>query len=184
MRTLVSLLFVSAFALVVQGPAHGQDKTSPGAEKNTGEAAARLGFEIARNSPLEIKSKELELMPDQGGQRRVVFKGGVRATQADMSLSCDWAEAVYQKTGSGQPDRITAGGNVRIVQGANTALCHKAVLDNLACTALCKGGMARAVLQRGDDVVEADEIFFDLCEGLVRASGGATVRVKGETASE
>ena len=42
----------------------------------------------------------------------------------------------------------------------------------------------RASLHRGEDVIEADEIFFDLCKGLVKARGGASVRVRGETAAE
>ena len=64
------------------------------------------------------------------------------------------------------------------------AAFDEAVFDNVACTAKCKGASTRAVLQRGDDVIEADDIFFDLCKGLVHARGRATVSVKGETAAE
>ena len=159
-----------------------QVAASPPADAES--AAQRLGFSVARDVPLVINSEELEVKPDRRGRRRVVFSNQVRAQQADMLLTSDWLEAAYPKDGGGQPERVTARGHVRISQPPNSARCQEAVFDNVACTATCIGGTHQASLQRDDDVIEADEIFFDLCKGLVKARGGAKVRVRGETAAE
>lgn len=152
--------------------------------KSTGEAVDRLGLRFTPNAELVITADLAEGMKTESGQESVVFSQHVRATQGDMKLECDWLEAVYPKNASGRPDRITARGSVVMTQGTNQARCNEASVDNVACTAECKSAGERASLRRGQDDVEANSIFFDLCKGTVRAVGDVLIRVRerpGET---
>ena len=152
-------------------------------------AAERLGLAMDSGAPLEIRADELEALPDATGRDRVIFQQNVRVWQGDMLLHCNWLEAIYPKRpeGSetpvgGQPERITARGAVRIVQAGNEAHCSEAVFDNQTCSAECTASDGRATLRRGDDVIEADRIFFDLCKGVLKARGN--VRIQARPAEE
>jgi lipopolysaccharide export system protein LptA len=152
-------------------------------------AAQHLGLTMDSGQPLEIRADELEALPDARGRDRVIFQQNVRVSQGDMLLQCNWLEAVYppRPEGSdtpvgGQPERITARGAVRIVQAGNQAECSEAVFDNQACSAECTASDGRATLRRGDDVIEADRIFFDLCKGVLKARGN--VRIQARPAEE
>ncbi len=146
--------------------------------KSTGEAVDRLGLRFTPNAELVITADLAEGTKTESGQESVVFSKNVRATQGDMKLETDWLEAVYPKNASGRPDRITARGSVVMTQGANQARCNEAWVDNVACTAECKSAGQRASLRRGQDDVEANSIFFDLCKGTVRAVGDVLIRVR------
>ena len=158
--------------LALARPATAQDPKSPGA------AAERLGLRFTPNAELVITADEAEGVKTEAGQESVIFSRHVRASQGDMSLECDWLEAVYPKDASGRPDRITARGSVVITQGSNQARCAEASVDNVACTADCKSVGTRATLRRGSDDVEANAIYFDLCKGTVRAVGDVLIRVR------
>jgi lipopolysaccharide export system protein LptA len=161
----------------------------PGADKEPGTAAERLGLTMEAGARLEIRADELEALPDPSGRDRVIFQQNVRVWQGDMLLHCNWLEAIYPKrpAGSdapvgGQPERITARGAVRIVQAGNEASCSEAVFDNQACSAECTASDGRATLRRGEDIIEADRIFFDLCQGVLKARGN--VRIQAHAAAE
>src|SRR5262249_37723047 len=133
-------------------------------------AVQRLGLVMNSGAPLEIRADELEALPGTGGRDRVIFQPNVQVSAGDMLLHCNWLEAVYPKRAGGsdspvggQPERITARGAVRIIQAGNEAQCSEAVFDNQACSAECTASDGRATLRRGDDTIEADRIFFDLC---------------------
>lgn len=157
----------------------------PEPKREPATAAERLGLSMSSGQPIEIRADELEALPDKTGRDRVIFQRNVRVSQADMVLHCNWLEAVYPKRpeGSdtpvgGQPERITARGDVRIVQAGNEARCSEAVFDNQACSAECTASDGRATLRRGEDVIEADRIQFDLCKGLLKATGDVVIRAK------
>jgi lipopolysaccharide export system protein LptA len=157
-----------------------------GAEEG-GSAMDRLGLELSSGAPLRIRADELEALPDASGRDRVIFQQNVRVAQGDMVLYCNWLEAIYPKRpdGSdapvgGQPERITARGAVRIVQAGNEAQCSEAVFDNQACSAQCTAADGRATLRRGSDVIEADQIVFDLCKGVLKARGNVVIQTQGQ----
>jgi len=154
---------------------------------STGEAVDRLGLRFTPDAELVITADLAEGAKTEAGQESVVFSQHVRATQGDMRLECDWLQAVYPKAASGRPDRITARGSVLMTQGTNQARCTEASIDNVACTAECTSTGTRASLRRGQDDIEANAIYFDLCKGTVRAVGDVLIRVRerpGEKPSE
>ena len=167
-RRAVAFVCVLSFAFA----ARAQEK------KSAGEAVDRLGLRFTPNAELLITSDEAEGVKTEAGQESVIFSRHVRATQGDMTLECDWLEAVYPKDASGRPDRITARGSVVMTQGTNQARCTEASVDNVGCTADCKSVGTRASLRRGLDDVEANAIYFDLCKGTVRAVGDVSIRVR------
>jgi lipopolysaccharide export system protein LptA len=169
---LLALLFALAF------DARAQDAKPAAPAPRPEDAAEKLGLRFTRDAELVITSDEAEGVKRETGEESVVFSKRVRARQGDMSLECDWLEAVYPQQAGGRPDRITAKGAVVITQGANQARCSEAVVDNVACTAECRSSGGRAVLRRGTDDVEANAIYFDLCKGTVRAIGDVVIRVR------
>jgi len=142
------------------------------------DAAEKLGLRFTPDAELVITSDEAEGVKKETGEESVVFSKKVRARQGDMSLECDWLEAVYPQQAGGRPDKITAKGSVVITQGTNQARCSDATVDNVACTAECRSSGGRALLRRGSDDVEANAIYFDLCKGTVRAIGDVVIRVR------
>lgn len=176
MRVFRRVVLLICAGAIAAAPASGQESGESGADR----AAKRLGVNLSGGEPMSIASESLEVVPaEAGGSEKVVFTTNVKVVQGDMSLYCDWLEAIYPEgTGQGRPDRITARGNVRIVQAGSEALCSEAVFDNTACRAECSREGGRALLRRGDDEIEADVISFDLCNGVVKAKGGAVVRVR------
>lgn len=159
-------------------PALAPAATPPPPVTEPREAVEKLGLRFTPDAELVITSDEAEGAKRPTGEESVVFSKNVRAHQGDMSLECDWLEAVYPQTAGGRPDKISAKGSVVITQGANQARCSEAIVDNVACTAECRSSGGRAVLRRGTDDVEANAIYFDLCKGTVRAVGEVLIRVR------
>lgn len=170
-----ALLLLLAFPALAEEAKEPKEAKQPASPSDTAE---RLGLRFTPNAELVISSDEAEGMKTEKGQESVIFSKRVRAHQGDMSLECDWLEAVYPQSAGGRPDRITARGSVVITQGENQARCTEASVDNVACTAECKSAGTRATLHRGADDVEANAIYFDLCKGTVRAVGDVLIRVR------
>ena len=126
---------------------------------------------------MTIDSDELEVVRDDSGRERVVFRNRVRVVQGDLYLDCDWLEALYPKGAGGRPTQIVARGSVRIRQRDSEVLCTQAVFEDKACTAVCTGSPGPAELRRGENVIKGDEIVFNLCTGHLKVRGGARVRV-------
>lgn len=169
---------LAAAALVLALSAAANAEPPAPAPSTPKDAAEKLGLRFTPDAELVITSDEAEGVKKQSGEESVVFNKKVRARQGDMSLECDWLEAVYPQQAGGRPDKITARGSVVITQGANQARCSEATVDNLACTAECRSSGERALLRRGSDDVEANAIYFDLCKGTVRAIGNVVIRVR------
>ncbi|MFI5317011.1 MAG: LptA/OstA family protein [Myxococcota bacterium] len=146
--------------------------------KSPGEAAERFGLTFQKGAELVITSDQAEGVKVPGGRQSVVFTKNVKAHQGDLFIQSDWLEAIYPEGSSGRPDKITARGAVVITQGANTAHCTDALLDNVACTSECRTQGGKAKLTRDTDEVEGDTIYFDMCKGTVKAVGSVQVRVR------
>jgi lipopolysaccharide export system protein LptA len=122
------------------------------------------------DQPLSIHADELEAS-QQGGARRLVFKKGVRVSQADLTLESARLEAFYPEKAS-QPERLVASGGVRVAQGTREARCDQATYFRSDERMLCEGN---AELRDGDDRVAGSVIEFDLAAERVVVKGGATV---------
>jgi lipopolysaccharide export system protein LptA len=184
----LSLLLASG-AFAQAPPPAPEPEPAPTRAADPGLAAERLGLAVDAGAPMTIESDELEANQDERGRDRVIFQRNVRVEQGDMVLRCDWLEAIYPKRvegvdSGGQPERITARGGVRIDQAGNIARCSEAVFNNQSCAAECISKQGRATLSRGEDVIEADRIFFDLCEGVLKARGKVRIRTQGAGASK
>jgi lipopolysaccharide transport protein LptA len=122
------------------------------------------------DQPLSIHADELEAS-QAGGSRRLVFKKGVRVSQADLTLESARLEAFYPEKAS-QPERLVASGGVRVAQGTREARCDQATYYRSDERMLCEGN---AVLRDGDDRVAGQVIEFDLAAERVVVKGGASV---------
>ena len=141
-------------------------------------AAERFGFTLSKDEPMTITAEELDAARTEKGDEHVIFRRSVKVVQGDLHLSCDWLEAVYPKGKGGKPERITARGSVRIRQAGSEARCSEAILNNTACSVKCMGSGPPASLRRGEETIEGDQIFFDLCKGVLKVRGGARVRME------
>ena len=94
-----------------------------------------------------------------------------------MRLTCDWLEARYPK-GGGNPDRITARGNVHATQPGSELTCTQLVYDRAGCTVTCTSDAGPAVVVRGNDIMRGREIETNLCDGKLRVRGGAAIELK------
>jgi lipopolysaccharide export system protein LptA len=156
------------------------DKTGDGVDIPIERTAGRLGLSVSRDAPMTIGSDELEVVRDETGLERVVFRRNVDVVQGDLRLNCDWLEAVYPDGAGGRPKRITARGVVRIVQADSEVRCTEAVFDDATCTAVCSSSSGPAELHRGENVIKGDEIVLNLCNGHLTVRGRARVHVKPE----
>ena len=139
---------------------------------------APFGFD-AGAEPLSIESDELEAYQRQGA-RHLLFRKNVRVRQGDLRLTSARLEASYPADSS-QPDRLTASGNVILVQGTRNARCDTAVYDRAKAELICQG---HAVYREGDDRLSGDRIEIDLETERVRVVGGASVLIEPEDSGE
>jgi len=135
-----------------------------------------FGFdEWDSDAPLSIESEELDI-EQEGGRRRLVFGGNVRATQGDLNLRSARLVATYPKDGS-EPELLEASGDVRLAQRDQKARCDGAVFDRVRDTLTCRGD---AAFRDGDSCLAGKEIVIDLRRDTVRVTGGATVLINPE----
>jgi lipopolysaccharide transport protein LptA len=140
--------------------------------KAAGQAAgAQAGFDS--NAPITIKSNVLDVF-DEGGQRRFVFVGAVRAVQADLEIRSERLEAFYPPNGS-QPERIVATGSVTMKQSGRTARCAKATFYRKDDRIVCVGDVAE--VEQGCDIVRGREIIFHTTSQVLNVHGAADVRI-------
>jgi lipopolysaccharide transport protein LptA len=131
------------------------------------------------DAPLSIESEELEAYQKEGA-RRLLFRKNVRVKQGDLRLTSAALEAVYPADSS-QPDRLTATGNVILVQGTRNARCDTAIYDRASAELTCRGS---AVYREGDNRLSGDVIEIDLTTERVRVTGSAAVLIEPEDSGE
>ncbi len=174
--------------ILLPGSARTEEAASGTDPARASAAAERLGLAVDASAPMTIEADELEASQADDGRDRVVFEKRVKVAQGGMVLHCDWLEAIYpprvEGESGGQPQRITARGQVRIEQGGNVARCSEAVFNNQACSAECTASEGRATLSRGEDLISADRIFFDLCDGVLKARGKVLIETRPVDTSE
>ena len=122
---------------------------------------------VEGHSPEEVSDRDLETLRD--GAQCLIAEVTVALMQ---SVRCDFLEAIYPEGAGGRARHITARGDVRMVQGDLEVECTEAVFDDAACNAVCTSSSGPAILCRGDSVIEGEEIYFDLCTGLLKVKRG------------
>lgn len=176
---------IAATALLLEAPepAPAAEASGPVASAGEGPTAsvgdddrAPFGFDFGGgDEPLAIESEELEVV-QKDGRRRLVFSKNVRVRQGEMQLSSAVLEAEYPD-GGGQPDRLTATGNVRLAQGDQRARCDRLEYDRVKDQLVCSGN---AWFEDGENRVSGEVIDVDLRDEKVTVKGGATVLIQPE----
>jgi len=140
------------------------------------ESSLRVGGE----DPLRVESEELEVIPERGGGRRIVFTRSVQAEQGRLRLRSEKLEAIYPP-GADEPERFVATGNVRMREqrdgGDRSLLCQRATYFQADERLICTG---EAVLQEGEDRVSGDEIEILFRQDVVKVRGGAILNLSGQ----
>lgn len=157
----------------VAAAARPAEPATPAAAAGGGGGGA-FGFDAWNaDAPLSIESEELDI-EEEGGRRRLVFGGNVRASQGDLSLRAAHLVATYPEGGK-HPERLEARGNVRLAQRDQKARCDGAVFDRVRDVLTCRGN---AAFRDGDNCLAGEEIVIDLRKETVKVKGGATVLIK------
>jgi lipopolysaccharide transport protein LptA len=130
------------------------------------------------DAPITIKSDVLDVF-EEGGKRRFVFAGNVRANQADLNIRATRLEAFYAANAS-EPERIVASGDVTMSQAGRTARCTQATFYRKADRIVCIGDVAE--VEQGCDVVRGKEIEFFTASQKLKVHGAADVRIAPDSA--
>ncbi len=135
------------------------------------EKPAALRSDEAGRQPIEITADTLNA--DSDG-RTVTFEGNVVATQGDVTLHADRLYAEYSR-GQNAIEKITADGNVRVVQEGREARAAHAVFYNLEQRIVLSGG---ADLQQGENTLKGDSVTIYLRENRSVVTSGESGRVR------
>ncbi len=146
--------------------------SAPAGQASVERSARRFGFSVDRDLPMTITADRLEVERDVNGSDRLVFEERVKVEQGDLTVECDWLESVYSGEMGGRAEQITARGNVRVAQGETEVFCGQVVFRESACSALCTPQGRPVVLRRGENVVEGEQILFNLCTGAIKVRRG------------
>ena len=146
---------------------------APAVEKAQAQKAGAGAAGFDSDAPITIKSDVLDVF-EEGGQRRFVFAGNVRAKQADLAIRSEKLEAFYPPGGS-QPERIVAIGSVTMQQAGRSARCAQATFYRKDDRIVCIGDVAE--VEQGCDIVRGREIVFHTASQLLKVNGAADVRI-------
>lgn len=135
------------------------------------EKPAALRSDEAGRQPIEITADTLNA--DSDG-RTVTFEGNVVATQGGVTLHADRLYAEYSR-GQDAIEKITADGNVRVVQEGREARAAHAVFYNLEQRIVLSGG---ADLQQGENTLKGDSVTIFLRENRSVVTSGESGRVR------
>lgn len=126
----------------------------------------------------EIGSRPIEITADRlladSAKDSVTFEGNVVARQEDVVLYADRLFAEYSRA-SRAIEKITAEGNVRVVQGGREARAARAVFYNLDQRIVLTGG---SELVEGKNVLKGETVTIYLRENRSVVTGGEGGRVK------
>jgi lipopolysaccharide transport protein LptA len=145
---------------------------TPAPQADTGDGARAKGTS-PEDAPITIKSDVLDVF-EEGGKRRFVFVGNVRANQADLKIRSERLEAFYAANAS-EPERIVASGSVTMSQAGRTARCNQATFFRRADRIVCVGDVAE--VEQGCDIVRGKEIEFFTASQKLKVHGAADVRI-------
>jgi len=133
-------------------------------ETEPGTRAPRSDLES--DEPVQIWAQRLEA-EERGGVRLILLEGSVEVIQSDVILRADRLEAGYP-LGAQRPDRLTATGDVVIVQGEREARCERAVYSQPPRRVECEGS---AEMWDARARVHGDVITLDLDANTVDVTG-------------
>ena len=131
--------------------------------------AVRLG-EMGRQ-PIEITADRLNA---DSASESVTFEGNVVAIQADVTLHADRLFAEYSRE-ERNIEKITAEGNIRVIQGGKEARAARAIFYNLEQRIVLTGG---ADLTQGENTLQGDTVTIYLRENRSVVTGGKGGRVR------
>jgi lipopolysaccharide export system protein LptA len=122
-------------------------------------------LEEARTLPIEITADRLQA---DSGKNSVSFEGNVLAVQGDVTLRADRLFAEYSKR-EGAIEKVTAEGNVRVVQSSREASGNRAVLYNLEQRIVLSGDVS---LAEGENRLKGESVTIFLRENRSVVTGG------------
>lgn len=120
----------------------------------------------ADRGPVHIESAMLEFEYRTG---LLTYRGDVKVSQADITLTSDRLTVLLDVKQSGRPREIVAEGNVRIVNGERVATGGRAVFDHEKQTITLSDS---AVLRDGPNEVAGDRVVVFLDEQRSVVDGG------------
>jgi len=144
-------------------------KGAKGDQESNGQESPFSSLQFSGNKgPIEIKSDALNL--DYKGNV-VTFRGHVRATQGEGSLTSDTLTVAYGKDFH-EVKEMVADNNVRMSQGARWATGDHAVLDQAKHIVILTGS---PVVHDGEDQVTGSKITVHLDTGKSEVEGARAV---------
>ena len=121
--------------------------------------------------PIDISADRLSADSTKG---TVAFEGNVVVTQEDVTLHADRVLAEYSRDAKAV-EKITAEGNVRVIQGGREARSARAVFYNLEQRIVLSGG---ADLAYGENTLAGDTMTIYIRENRSVVTGGQGGRVR------
>jgi lipopolysaccharide export system protein LptA len=121
--------------------------------------------------PIEITSDRLSA---DSTKESVTFEGNVVAIQADVTLHADRLFAEYTRS-QRAIEKITAEGNVRVIQGEREARAARAIFYNIEQRIVLTGG---AELVQGENTLKGGTVTIYLRENRSVVTGGKGERVR------
>jgi lipopolysaccharide export system protein LptA len=160
---MASLLSTSAGAQAA-APA-GAAKARP--DGHSGPEGLLSSFSVAgKNGPITVRAKEMEF---DYRTRVLTYRGAVRVTQADVTLSSDRLRVTLDSGPSKRLKEIVAEGDVQIAQGDRRASGGRAVFDQDKRTVVLSDD---AVLRDGPNEVKGERVVVYLDEERSVVEGG------------
>ncbi len=163
----VFMAVVAALALQVPGAWPGGGGTR---DAHAEERPAIRPEEFGKG-PIDITADHLSA---DSAKESVTFEGNVVVTQDDVTLHADRVFAEYSR-GVKAIEKITAEGNVRVVQSGREARAARAVFYNLEQKVVLSGG---ADLAYGGNTLKGETMTLYLRENRSVVSGGEGGRVR------
>lgn len=164
--TVVAALCLMALAAATKAPAVERPGASGSDSLLTGDGLLESFSLSADRGPVQVEADRLEFEYRTG---RLVYYGGVKVSQADMTLTSDRLTVTLDLKDGGRPREIVAEGEVRIVHGERIATGGRAVFDHAKQTITLSEA---AVLRDGPNEVAGERVVVYLEEQRSVVEGG------------
>ncbi len=162
--TLVACLFSAPPTGAQAAPTKGADAPRGG---DSGPEGLLSTFSVAgQRGPITIRAKEMEF---DYRTRVLTYRGAVRVTQADVTLSSDRLRVTLDSGPSKRLKEVVAEGDVQITQGDRHASGGRAVFDQEKRTVVLSDD---AVLRDGPNEVTGERVVVYLDEERSVVEGG------------